>query len=173
MSNKTPAQLEADIREELDKERIAEWKRRGGNKQADTSWHSDRELMYAFDRQRRRDAARKREAKKGKLTNVTDLNLSALADVVVGYGGHVRFPNALQATDKPHIKRCIDGGYVTIEGKQLALTATGKSAVADYLIADLERQGQYPATDPYYIKRQMERVEKFEKALDTLTSEKT
>ena len=167
--------LDADLAK--DEKLITEWKLAGGRSKDRRNIDYGSPLYWALYRDDQRKKVAKREAKKGKVGAVTDLNLFTLANVVVRHGGHVRFPNAFEATERNGIKRCIDGGYVRVEGKQLALTPSGTTAVADYLITELEREAKQPAKlglngDDYYKKRQDAKVASYEKAMSTLGSER-
>ena len=169
---KTPAQLDAEIAEENDKTLVKAWKATGKPLYDMPNYN---EVAAAIARQKKRAKLAKADQRAGKgakLTNVTSLNLFTLANLVAKNGGHVRFPNRIEATDRNGIMRCMEGKYIQVDGRDLALTATGKQAVADYYVSELEREAKSPTTDPYYLKRQRDKVELFERALATLSSER-
>lgn len=88
---------------------------------------------------------------------VTDTNLFALTQLVIDRGGPV-FLNTLYAVDRPHIKRCLEAGLIEVVGParrlrgvdRLQLTPAGRTAVADMLIRDIERESKYtPAPNAF------------------------
>lgn len=56
----------------------------------------------------------------------TKLNLWVLRQ---HFGDSDRAPNALPATDVPHMRRCMKAGLFTPEGKTLVLTDAGRDAL--------------------------------------------
>lgn len=164
--SKTSAQLDAEIRNAADDKLIAEWKAGGGKAKDRYALPYGTPLYWALSREDQRKKVAAREAKKNKPVNVTHTNLFALAELVMKHGGHARFPNAIEAVDRPHIKRCIDAGYVNVEGRELALTPYGKEAVGDYLVGEIGREEKFPSiNDPA---RQATRVAKLERSLAAL-----
>jgi len=60
----------------------------------------------------------------------TDINMFALTGLVRQHGGHLTFPNRLEAVDRPHIKRCITFGLVeVVDRNRLRLTSVGAEIV--------------------------------------------
>lgn len=151
---------------------ITEWRLAGGKPKNRNQVEYASPLYWALYRDDQRKKLAKREAKKGKLVTVTDLNLFTLAELVADNGGHVRFPNQIDATQRNGIKRCVDGGYLRIVGKDLVLTPAGKTAVADYLIMEIDKENRRPAKDDYYGPKQAAKLAKFEHAVATLGSER-
>lgn len=56
----------------------------------------------------------------------TDLNLSVLADV---FADGPEAANQIAPTDAPHLRRCIKAGLVTVAGRTLRLTDSGRDAL--------------------------------------------
>ncbi len=56
----------------------------------------------------------------------TGLNLWVLKRF---FGGELVRPNAMDATDAPHLRRCLKAGLCAVEGDSLTLTAEGREAV--------------------------------------------
>lgn len=80
---------------------------------------------------------------------VTDLNLFALAELVLRAGGNSTFSNRLERVDYPHIKRTLAGGFVEVSSPTtLVLTAQGRDAVLRRLRRDLTAQSEAFARDP-------------------------
>lgn len=77
-----------------------------------------------------------------KKMTLTGVNLFALKEMVVGHGGPV-FPNRMDATHVPHIKRTIALGLVEPTGSQLRLTETGRDLVRREIEQDLDRASRY------------------------------
>lgn len=164
--------IDDKVQKEQDDTLITEWKLGGGRPKDRHALPYGTPLYWALARDDQRKKIANREAKKGKLGKVTGLNLFTLAELVVDNKGHVRFPNQFESTSRNGIKRCVDGGYLRIEGKELALTPAGRVAVADYLIREIEKENKHPSKDNYYGPRQTERVAKLERAVATLGSER-
>lgn len=62
-----------------------------------------------------------------KKTRATKLNVSSLARAAEG---RIEFPNAIEATDRSHLRRCIDAGLLVVVSRQwLRLTDDGIDAV--------------------------------------------
>jgi hypothetical protein len=79
--------------------------------------------------------------KKPPPTSVTDLNLFALAQIVLKNNGRSTFSNRLEKVDYPHIKRTLAGGLVEVSSPStLTLTQTGRAAVLRHLRQDYDRR---------------------------------
>jgi hypothetical protein len=121
---------------------VSDWKKRITDIQRSartTSTPEERALL-----QRQLDAANDglRAAQKvaaHKPTYVTGTNLFALKEMVLEYGGP-EFPSRVPAVHAPHLKRTVAAGLVEGVGDRARLTSTGREAVADALIKDIERE---------------------------------
>jgi hypothetical protein len=166
--DKTAADLDKEIQDHL---LITAWKK---TKQPRSQIEYGSPLYWALSREDRRKKEAATARRKAKPTNITALNLSTLGETVVNYGGHAKFPNQINTTDRNGIKRCMDGGYVKIVGADLALTPAGRAAVGDWIVAELENEAKHPvrADDTYYQERQQLRVHKLEHAAQTLGNER-
>lgn len=163
--SKTPAELDAEIQDHL---RIAEWKK---TKQKRHAVEYGSPLYWALAREDRRKKDAATTARKAKPVNVTPLNVFTLGNLVLNHGGHVRFPNAINATDRSGLARCVRGGLVKVEGRDLVLTSSGRAAIGDWIVSELDREARSPAKDDYYRERQALRVHKLEHAAETLGNE--
>lgn len=73
---------------------------------------------------------------------VTGTNRFALKSLAVKYGGP-EFPNRLEATDVPHIKRTVAAGLAEVVGGKIRLTPAGREVVADEIIQDIEHENKW------------------------------
>lgn len=88
-----------------------------------------------------------------KKSEVTDLNISALASQVMEGGEHATFSNRIPQVHYPHIKRCMAAGLVEVTpSKELRLTDEGRKAVLASLrddYASLRKMfDKYESTEP-------------------------
>jgi hypothetical protein len=75
-----------------------------------------------------------------KTTTVTDLNVFALAQLVLKNNGRSTFSNRLGQVDYPHIKRTLAGGLVEVSSPTtLTLTQAGRDAVLRQLRQSYDR----------------------------------
>lgn len=163
--SKTAAELDKDIEDQL---LIDAWKKTKTPRHQ-VEYGSPLYWSLARDDKRKKELALAK--RKAKPTTITDLNLFTLASVVVDYGGHVKFPNQIEPTQRAGMKRCVAGGYVKIVGKDLVLTPAGRAAVGDWIIDELDKEAKNPSTDDYYRARGITRVAKLEHAAATLGNE--
>lgn len=107
-----------------------------------------------------------------KKTTVTDLNIFALAELVLAADGRSTFSNRMPATDLPHIKRTLAGGLVEISSSTtLTLTPTGRAAVLRHLRRDLSGKSAAFARDPSrFDARDRARIEALRTAIENLES---
>ena len=76
-----------------------------------------------------------------KTTTVTDLNIFALAQLVLKNNGRSTFSNRLEQVDYPHIKRTLAGGLVEVSSPTtLTLTQAGRDAVLRQLRQRYDRK---------------------------------
>ncbi len=106
--------------------------------------------------QRGLDALKQKAAHKP--TFVTDTNLFALKSLVIDAGGPA-IPNRFAAVDRPHIKRCLDAGYLEPAGQTLRLTEAGRQAVADALVKDIARESAWTPRENILVPSAQKRAE--------------
>jgi len=108
-----------------------------------------------------------------KKRTITDTNLFALADLVLGAGGATTLSNRLHATDRPHIQRTLEAGLVEVSSPTtLTLTPAGREAVLDRLRRDYRSQREALARDPSrFDARSRQRVEQLRVAIENLEAD--
>jgi hypothetical protein len=85
-----------------------------------------------------------------KPTYVTGTNLFALKEMVLEYGGPA-FPSRVPAVHAPHLKRTVAAGLVEVVGNTARLTSTGREAVADSLVNDIERERKWQPRENTFV----------------------
>lgn len=100
----------------------------------------------------------------------TDLNIFALASLVLRNDGDSTFSNRLSGTDYPHIKRAMSGGLVTASSPTtLTLTEGGRGAVLGRLRRDLKTQEDAFSRDPSrFDARAVGNIEDMRRAIERL-----
>jgi hypothetical protein len=90
------------------------------------------------------------QAAAGKTGFVTHTNLFALTQMVVEHGPE--FSSRVHAVDAPHLKRCLAAGLIEAAGGgKMRLTQTGREAVGDQLIQDIERESRWSARENVFV----------------------
>jgi hypothetical protein len=140
---------------------VSDWKKRIAAIQRQSRTTGDPSQRAALQRQLDAASDGLRAAQRvvaHKPTYVTDINLFALKEMVLEHDGP-EFPSRVPAVHAPHLKRTVEAGLVEVNGSRAHLTAAGREIVADALIKDIDREGNWRPRENTFVTSPEKRAE--------------